>query len=190
MALRKRERQQQLEAFAAFQRIAAVSRPSALHRAVRWPGFWGPRASSPNRAKSVAHEILEVSCEWGFLFASQQTAVASPSGATPVAIQPRHITHHCVLFPIRHQHPTTRNPSSVNHFRPPRHHRPFHDILQSPQLRGTREILVLPWGRDALCGILELWPIVYLSPATGALNDRNSLHSRYSARRSVVDRLG
>jgi len=44
--------------------------------------------------------------------------VASPSGATPVAVQPRHITHHRVLFPKSHRHPTTRNPSSVNHFRP------------------------------------------------------------------------
>lgn len=59
-----------------------------------------------------------------------------------MAFHPRHITHHRVIFPQSHRHPTTRNPSSVNHFRPPHHHRPFHDIVQSPQLRGTREILV------------------------------------------------
>ena len=35
-----------------------------------------------------------------------------------MAFQLRHITHRRVLFPQSHRHPTTRNPSSGNHFRP------------------------------------------------------------------------
>ena len=91
----------------------ATSRSRSPRRACRRICRHGPHrriALSPSRTASEASCLVAGS--------HHLEMVAPPAGSPPIAFGPSHITHHRVLFPKSHRHPTTHNPSSVNHFRP------------------------------------------------------------------------
>ena len=91
----------------------ATSRSRSPRRACRRICRHGPHrriALSPSRTASEASCLVAGS--------HHLEMVAPPPGSPPIAFGPSHITRHRVLFPKSHRHPTTHNPSSVNHFRP------------------------------------------------------------------------